>query len=360
MSECKTEMVDAAEAKRLRQTANFELQRPMSESNILRLEAEMKAGRFVRGTPIYFGILPDKSPIALNGNHTLEAVARCNTPIELTFIFQDVANISEAAAIYSRLDLHKRRSWRDMMRAYGKEEMIGESTKWTSALSSSLRFLFEKFRVARNDNERELAKIQALRSPDVMVQALAEAESAALRYLRAIGDNSADPSLYKRASVMAVGVEIMRYQAAKGHDFFSSLSADDGLRAGDPQRALLRYLREHGAAGAVAREAMAKAVAVAWNAFYEGRKLDIVKPGAMRDFRIEGTPWVNPEFDPLRVYLPELFAAPEEPTLILTPEPETIEPKARRGRRRIQTGIDVASNRPVAIFDREPEPASIE
>lgn len=368
MSTCETRVVDPEYAKFLRRTANFALQRPMSESNTLRLEAEMKAGRFVPGTPIYFGVLPDKSLLALNGNHTLDAIVRSERPIELTLIFQDIETVADAAAIYSRFDLHKRRSWRDSLRAYDKESMLGDSTAWTAAFSAALGFLFEKFRVARNDNERELARIQAIQSRDVRVHAMEDAYAAADQYVKAVGEHATDPKLYRRASVMGVAIEIFRYQAAQGAKFFSSLAADDGLRQGDPQRALLRYLREHGAAGAVAREAQARAVALAWNAFFTNRKLEIVKPGAMGEFRIEGTPWTDKEFDPLRAYLPELFlaaktaepaaamdgAADAEPMLLPAEKPAAEKPAKASRRRRIQGGVD-HNLQPVAIYDRDPE-----
>lgn len=342
MSTSETRVVDAKEAEFLQRTTRFDLQRPMSESNVLRLEAEMRAGRFVPGTPIYIGALPDKTPLALNGQHTLEAIRRCGTAIELTFIYQDVADMAEAAAIYSRLDLHKLRSWRDSLRAHGAEDMLCDSTSWTSAFAAAIGFLFERFRVPRTDNERELVRIQAIRSRDVRLRAMRDAQIAATQYVQAIGEHAVSVRLYKRATVMAVGIEIMRYQAQRGTEFWSSLASDDGLRAGQPQRALLRYLREHHAAGAVAREAQAKAVAIAWNAFMGERKIDNIRPASMAaEIRIEGTPWVDKSFDPLRAYLPDLFAKVES------------EPAPRR-RRRIVGGVD-ANMQPVAIVDEQQE-----
>lgn len=349
MSECTTKVVDGDLAKHLRETANFSLQRPMSESNTLRLEAEMRAGRFVQGTPIYFGVLPNKSLLALNGNHTLDAIARCGRPIELTFIYQDVEDEAEAAAIYSRLDLHKQRSWRDALRAYNAETMLADSTVWTSRFAAALGFMFERFRVARDDKEREVARIQALRSRDIRLQAMEDAFTAADQYVKAVscGPKTA-LKIFRRAPVMAVALETFRYRAAQAHEFWSTIAADDGLRAGQPQKALLRYLTEHPALGAVGRENQAKAVAIAWNAFIKGKSLDTIKPASMTVFRIEGTPWTDKDFDPLRAYLKDLFAERPAEELPLG-EPDTI-----RTGRKIQTGMTHDRER-VTIFDREPE-----
>lgn len=354
MSLCETLMVDPARAAELRATSHFARQRPMSESNIIRLQAEMKQGRFVEGTPVYMGVLPDKSMLILNGNHTLEAVSRCGRPIELTFIYKDIADETEAAAIYSRFDLQKSRSWRDSWRAFGKEDMLHESTKWTAAFSAAIGFIAERGKVARNDNETELSRIQAIRSRDVRLQVMEDIHDSAEQYVLAV-DKSTEPKLFTRATVMAVGIEIFRFRGSEGYEFFSTLAADDGLRVGQPQKAVLQYLRDNHAGGAVNREKQARAVAVGWGYFLSGKSLTykelLRKIAQMKDLRIEGTAWTRPDFDPIKDLFPNLFTAANYDL------PETAEPQAQsekpKRQRRMQRGVNAATNQAVTIFDED-------
>lgn len=353
MSACVTETFDAAQADLILRTAHYELQRNKSESTILRYMGEMRAGRFIQGTSVHIAVLPDQSGKLVDGYHRLEATKRSGVPTEFTRVSHDVQNETEVAELYSRFDQHKPRSWNDALRAYRAGDMLCDNKKWTSMYAAALGFLFERFKVARTDKENELARIQALRSRDVRVQAMNESLIPATHYVQAIGA-SADIRYYQRATVMAVGIEIFRYDAPHAHQFFSTLAADSGLVVGQPQRALLRYLREHHASGAVAREAQAKAVAIAWNAFaandFKGRELTSIKPESMKQFRIVGTPWVEKDFDPIRRYLPDLFRQSELPLA----EPEAEQPaKPRRGRRMV-SGVNAATMEPVTIFEREP------
>jgi hypothetical protein len=337
MSSAETVMMSPKQAKVLRETATFSLQRPMNAVNVARLRAEMDAGRFVPGTPIYFATLPDGAMLALNGQHTLEAVSLGTNDIELTMIFQPVKNAVEAGIIYARLDLHKIRSWRDSMRAYGAESMLSDSTVWTAAYAAALGQIFQKFQnVSRRDRVDDLVMIQATRSRDVRVRVMRELKETADLYVAAIGSIAREKTFFKRAAVMGVGIEIIRYQPSAGSEFWASAAKDDGLKVGDPQRTLLHYLRNSVAAAshvAAGRDQDARAVALAWNAFFEKRRLEILRPAAMGEFRLAGTPW-NGAFDPIEAYLPDLIR-----------KQKVASPSLRK---RIQTGVD-AYGKPVAI-----------
>lgn len=320
------------QAKVLRQTANFELQRPLSENNIIRLQAEMEADRFVSGTPIYFAVLPDQTLLALNGNHTLEALGRIQRGIELTMIYQNVKSLAEAAAIYSRFDLQRMRSQRDSLRAHGQEAMLADSPTWTAAFAAAVGLIMNKFtdtsEGGSKDRKFDLVEVQVRRSRDIRLRLMQDALGAANLYAAAIGSNLRGRHLFKRAAVMGVGIEIMRYQPSAGTEFFSTAAADDGLKAGDPQRALLHYLRDHHSAGASMRKLLSRSVSLAWNAFFEGRRLGFVRAGDGGEFRLAGTPWKE-GFDPITEYLPDLRSA---------------EKKAKPTLRKIKTGLDSDGN----------------
>lgn len=313
MSKCETVVITPSQAKVLRETANFELQRPINKHNVARLRLEMEAGRFIPGTPIYFAVMPDKSLLALNGNHTLTAAAEMEGTVELTFIYEPVQTLKEAAQIYSRFDLHRIRSWRDTLRAYSAEEMLSGSTQWTSAFAAAMGTIIEGFTSSKGlgrygaghgKNFVDDRLILASRNRDMRVRLMEGAKEAAGLYMNAVSGHG-NASVFRRAGVMAAGIEICRYQPSSGVEFFSKTAADDGLKIGDPTRALIRYLRENRGAGREPRVLQPRAIARAWNAFFTDRQLEVIRVTSQSDMRLAGTPW-NGDFDPIDAYLPEV------------------------------------------------------
>lgn len=324
MSTCETVMITPVQAKALRESANFELQRPMNEGNITRLRIEMEEGRFIPGTPIYFAVLPDKSLLALNGNHTLSAITQLTGAVELTFIYEPVKTVQEAAAIYSRFDLHRMRSWRDTLRAFSAENMLSSSTVWTSAFAAACGTLIDNFRNTPFSEPRNEATLQAIRNRDLRFKLMKGAQQAAELYVAAVGGTSNSKMFFRRAAVMGVGIEIMRYQPSSGNEFFAKMAADDGLRVGDPERTLLRYLRENPTAGGLARQLQSKAVSSAWNAFFQNKRIEVLHPGAVKEVTLAGTPW-NGNFNPVEAYLPELFRASAPKPTVRKKDPAKIQ-----------------------------------
>lgn len=319
MSTAETVMMTPDQAKMFREEANFDLQRPLREANVKRLLAEMKAGRFIPGTPIYFATLPDSRMLALNGNHTLEAITRLDpdAEVELTAIYQPVANLQEAAQIYSAMDLHRLRSWTDSLRAYGADKLIDDSTYWTTTIATGLGFMMSGFTVSNDESIMDEAQIAVRHSRELRVQIIRASEGPAKLYVAAASAGP-DRKLFKRSAVAGVGIEIMRYQPSAGTEFFTQMAQDDGLRKGDPARALLHYLRNNRSGSGSDRTLHAKAVASAWNAFFARRQIQFVRPGnTIGGVRIDGTPW-NGTFDPIDAYMPELRQQPApKPTLRL-------------------------------------------
>lgn len=271
-------------AKKLRATCHFERQRPISQDHVARLASEMKLGWFLAGTPIWFCVLPDGKEIIVNGNHTLEAVAASGVSLPLTFIKQRVVDIEEAAQSYACFDIQRSRTWMQAAQAVGIDAEM-PMTKWGLAATG---YIVNDFKDA---NGTDAATTQSRR---LRFDAIKEYRGA-LTLLHGLlaGIPSANQQIMRRAGTLAVAMAAARYQPAAAEEFWGGLVKDDGLKIGDPRRTLLRYLTNNKVAGA--RRDILLASALAWNAHFERRQLEAVKPGQMRIFRILGTPWASPK-----------------------------------------------------------------
>ena len=288
-------LVTPAHARHLRDTCHFERQRNLSKRNIDRLSSEMTAGRFISGTQIFLCVLPDRSMVLVNGNHTLESVIDSGLPQWLTLTYLIVTDLDHAARIYARFDIHKARTWADALRAIGV--VSGRSAHWVSAANSGIGIALGGFRAGK---ERIEAK-----SRDVRAKIFLEYEEAIHLMTSAVAD-APNTRLFRRGGVMSVALETFRYQATSAIEFWSVTAKDDGLRNGQPEKALLRYLqRITGASGG--RDVQlntARACALAWNAHFRGREISALKVNAFTDFRIAGTPWRNGRNPMAEEYLP--------------------------------------------------------
>lgn len=273
-----TALVSPQQARNLRDKWAFDRQRNISQSNVRRLAGEMMAGNFTQGTQIYFAELPDGSLKILNGNHTLEAVEESGVPQLLTLTVAKVDNIDEAGKIYAVFDIHKARTWMDSLRGAGLEGTVPMASKVLAAIN-----------VIDNDFDQSGTKERGSRIERFKTL---EDYREAVEMLAAVmhGAPAHATKLMKRAIVMGVALETIKHQPTSGIEFWGRLAKDSGLKDGDPERALLNWLRNNNSAGQAGRAETARACALAWNAYFKGKELSVCKPNQMGQFIILGTP----------------------------------------------------------------------
>jgi hypothetical protein len=269
-------------ARHLRDTCHFERQRPISATNIKRLAREMTKGRFIPGTPIFFCVLPDGGMAIVNGNHTLEAVVTSGMTQVLTFVLLRVASLKEAGDVYASFDMHKARTWLDALKAVGLEDAV----EMPNQVMSAVGIIMQGFRY-------NAANVEAHRSRPARFETMLDYKSeAAIIHQALSGAPATHRRLVLRAAVLSVALETVRYQATMAVDFWRPLALDDGLTTGDPRKTLLRYLQNTKAGGGPTQaQHMSKATSQAWNAWFEGRSLQVCRPTVGSVFVLAGTPW---------------------------------------------------------------------
>lgn len=268
-------------ARHLRDTAHFERQRSIRPENVRRLADEMAAGWFTQGTQIYICILPDGGQVVVNGNHTLEAICASGIPQAMTITKKQVSDINEAGRIYAVFDIQKVRSWRDSLRAVGADDTIPLAPRVLSAIG----VIDEKFGQdpsgASRSRQGRINKMEDYRAAvDLLMECLAKAPHDSAQAV-------------KRAPIMAVALETLRYQPSLGFEFWQRMAQDDGLTAGMPEKALLGWIRKRRLATGTGRREHCRAAALAWNRAFQGKECDYVKPNQMASFYLLGTPWAN-------------------------------------------------------------------
>jgi hypothetical protein len=320
-------------AKQLRAACHFERQRALSDDHIARLAEEMTRGSFVAGTQIFMGVLPSREMLILNGNHTLEAVAFSGVPTALTFTYCPVADENEAGRLYAQFDIHRVRSWGDAYKAYGFND--GIPGDWVTKSGAALGIIAAKF---QRPGDSPMFKSREIRShmirdyTDTIIHLVAVIRSGARHIM----------PLVKRRAVLAVALETMRYQPSAAAEFWGSLVRDDGLKNGDPAKALLSHLRNNSAStGGHGAVLQSNAAASAWNAFHSGKQLSFVRPKEVTTFRLAGTPWVDPNYDPTIPPADQSFSKSVQVDAVVKPS--------------FSTGVSFSKDgdRPVILYDLE-------
>jgi hypothetical protein len=275
-------LVPVADAIRYRKTCHFPNQRTLRDLNTQRLGLEMEKGRFVQGTAVTFCVLPDGTQYIVNGNHTLEAIAYSGKPQWLTFIFLQVDSFEEAAEIYSCFDVHKARTWIDALKATGRTEKIPMAKQ----VSAAVKLIMQDFRYNPRNVEANNSRLSNFDAVD-------EYEVAAIRLHEAMKNAPAfHQRLVQRQAVLAVALETVRHQPTRGVAFWGDLVKDDGLAEGDARKTLLRWLIEHPAEGkSHSIYLMARACAHAWNTWFTGGNITVMRMRATGKMKIIGTPW---------------------------------------------------------------------
>lgn len=254
----------------------FPNQRLLSKTNIERLAYEQGKGYFVVGMPIFVCILPTGEKYLVNGNHTLEAIIKNGVGYPLTVIYLQVGSLAEAGRVYANLDIQKIRTLLQSIRAAGLSQDVPYLAKAKSAIT-----------VISNEFKNQSFSANGRTDIIEMLQDYTQHISTFASILH--GKPNGTAKYCFRAPVFAVALETIRYQPSAAFEFWELVASGEVLSP-NPAKALLRWFDNNkSTSGSSTQLQQAKACAVAWNAWFRGRHLVIVRPTG--DFELFGTPW---------------------------------------------------------------------
>lgn len=295
MSDKSDEAVKAAsirigpkEAAEILDRYRWDRQRPVRRTNVESLAQAMINGEVGPSSPLTFAQLPTGERYLVDGQHRLEAVKLSGVPCTFVQIVQTVPDEESLARLYSSIDIGSSRTFRDTLVAYDAAHHYQLPINYLGTAVSAMGVLLGGFRplTDRGTLKSRIVKEEMLECFAVDVFGLHEALTA--------GPYKGE-RVIRKSRVIAVGIVTFHYQAEKAAQFWRNVSLGENLSADDPVYTLRAYLFE-GKWRTKSGNPEAHAVAVAWNAYFEGRPLQLLRAFPLAPIRIAGTPFDGKEF----------------------------------------------------------------
>jgi hypothetical protein len=264
--------------------ANYERQRPVKAQHVAFLADEMRRGSFLPGTQIAFARM-GRRLILVNGQHRLTAQNVSDESVQYQVVIHDVATADAVHALYYRHDRGGRaRSEAEVLASVGVADQFGLKKTLARSVFQAQPLIANRFLRPSFNND------PTLRNDDLRLEACKPWWPVAAEYQAMIKD--APNAVYKRlvsSQAVAVALVTIKHQPERAALFWTGLAKDDGLRRNDPRKALLidfgnREWGRKSSDGCVS-------TSIAWNAFYTGRPLTLVKIVNGAGVRIAGTPF---------------------------------------------------------------------
>lgn len=243
------------------------------------------SGAWLDETQIRLGILYGRI-WCMDGNHRIRAQANADVDIRWNIKIDYYSDEAEFRAAFHKFNTNSRsRTNAQILNAAGFSSNHGISKQVATALFNAVAFIVTGFAVGKSGRTEET--IRKSRVIDTRM-------NVAFKYIK--GAKLFDECLTKPdgkvkrkllvAGVAAVALETLNNPKTReaAQEFWRTVSRNDGLRKGDPRHTLVSYLLTE-----PLQATSVQAAACAWNAFYENRKLSIIKIPDCNSVRIAGT-----------------------------------------------------------------------
>lgn len=272
-------------ADRILNEAVYQNQRKIYSHHAKFLAEEMRRGSFGQGSQLAFCQIGDKL-ILVNGYHRMTAITLTGIPQEFQVLIQPVDSLDDVARDYHQYDFGvRKRTVSEVLGAMDFAKKNNLSKTIAKVLYDSALLIENGFvRVAYQHS-------QNYKSVDYRTSIARRYVEQAYSFEQAI--KNSDPNVKKKlknSGIMAVAIATFIYQPEKAMAFWKGLADRDGLSRNDPRQTFYNDLLVRN----LAKDSIGqgeKAAALAWNAFYEGRKIAVIKVYAERPVKIFGTPW---------------------------------------------------------------------
>lgn len=288
--------VDPSQAQVWLSKNNYENQRPIRSSHVSYLASEIEKGRFIDGTAIHFAELNGHLKL-VNGQHTLAAIVRSGCPQKLTVTTSKVDTPLDVAELYFRHDNHLTRQISDAFRALQLEETTGLTLSQQQWVASGLMF------IANGLVGNSKGGLPSRISRDDLARGVVNLSNPARLFFNAI--SGCRPAIHKgltRRATMGVALVTCFYSPNKAKEFWKQTALTDNLGIGDPRKTLNEFLVEVGMTGGgivgsgkrVAQPSYhSRAVATAWNAYFEEREIKMIRVYEDTPIKILGSPYIG-------------------------------------------------------------------
>lgn len=273
-------------ARRILDEANFEGQRKVNEARVGERINDIEHARWQpRVCAITFAELPDGALRLVNGQHRLHAIARVGAKVDNLVTIISATNDADVRRLYALFDTpESKRSDLEMLDGSGVASALGLKRKTAAALFKALVIL-------RNDMEpKSGVYLSDAKSRSGRLEDLGDWAAEAKQFERLV--EAADSYLQKKLmgqGAMAFCLYILRHRPKDGTAFIGEIANNDGLRKNDPRARLIADFQNRSLGTGSLRQSVQR-MAVAWNAFIDGRDLHLIKCIDGAPIVIRGTP----------------------------------------------------------------------
>lgn len=248
---------------------NFDKQRRINNDNVQMLARAMRMGRFTTNT-LKFAVLGTER-IMTNGQHTLLAVVESGVTIVLPVNDFVVDSQDDVAKLYFHEDTQRRRNFGDSIRAMGLPFELDVSPTDIKRCASALRWIKGNFGVVR-------PAMNSVTFDDLHEWVPAWIHEAKLINTVISPCDTATRNMILSQAIYSVALVTARYSPERSVEFWRQVAQDDKLERYDPRKTIRNWLianrRTESRTSLVSNYyTISRGVALAWNAWSEGRTL---------------------------------------------------------------------------------------
>lgn len=282
--------LEPKDAATLIESLNFPKQRSIKDWRVAEKLADLSSGDWEPGHRITFVILDDGQIYLVDGQHRLTAISKWTSAVPVMISLVKKEDFKAAQKYYATFDKQSSvRSTNELLDSVDLAAEAGLSKPMAQALYASAQLLMnelepltgaasvyshpEMFRMnSRMEVVQKWAK-EAREYEDI----LKKVKGVMRRKLMSPG-------------VLAVAVVTLRYRPLAARDFWMGVADNDGLRRHDPRQTFINDLLTRSTNTGAIRQRVQQP-ALAWNAYYQGRELKIIKCIQGGAIYLDGTPF---------------------------------------------------------------------
>jgi hypothetical protein len=267
----------------------FDRQRALRDHHVILLAEEMEAGSFIPHSFVVFAELDGKRYL-IDGQHRLKAISLYGRPVIMPVMRKAASSMKQIEEWYASIDQGLRRTAHDAIRAQGLSGELGLSETHAGRLSGAVRLIASEFiDMTAGVGKDKHVRMRGARSNALVSELLRRWAPEARTYFELVhGGETANMYLFLRAPVIACALLTIRHKPDKAREFWSGMARDDGLRAHDPRKRFLHWLRN---GKRIRPGTAARGFAVAWRAYLDDRELQLIRiVDQSKPVEIEGVP----------------------------------------------------------------------
>lgn len=274
-------------AKRIVDELNFSGQRKVKKARVAENLARMTSGAWEPHVSILiFCELPDGSLVLINGQHRSCAIVEFDVPVQTKIDIIPARDNDHVRSLYAKYDGQESvRTQTELVKASGLAEAFDIKTKTAEMLIKAVPIIINGMEPSTKGAGKEHLNQFSFRLESAMPW---EREAQEFDEIVANADQHIRRYLL-RAGTMAVALYTLRHCRKQAIEFWDGVARNDGLRKTDPRARLIADFAIRSLGSGAMRQSVQQS-ALAWNAFFEGRELKIIKCIEGAEIFIAGTP----------------------------------------------------------------------